>query len=369
MSEAERGKIENRVNVTALWSHHQPLSSAAARRLSTLAKDNRLQLRILCSSASCITMAASLGIPAERFVLPTLCKESPLQPFVLHHVFYKAVLEKGFPSVLQMVAGLCLAYSEQIVLINPNVNFDFLSILNSEVFEVLSKARSEVSPNTSSLRFTRRRELVFAQTSEPRSPIVKDLMEKVMASLDPLPTPVKDNLPIMGKSKLWRLPELAERVIDVFDVVEDQLVKEGEEPGCIHYDSFQTDCRKGKEEKYCAINAGNEMQVFESFHKVSFNILHSEPGKHAVSAPGILLGRPHPLQDAQFDASLHLNPRLWQRLVGPNLWQLHSPSIVLSSTSPGGSAHQPVEPGQAKGSVRFSQEGRTDRGSGYTDAE
>ena len=206
-------------------------------------------------------MAASLGILAERFVLPTLCKESPLQPFVLHHVFYKAVLEKGFPSVLQVVAGLCLAYSGQIVLINPNVNFDFLSILNSEVFEVSSKARSEVSPNTSSLRFTRRRELVFAQTSEPRSPIVKDLMEKVMASLDPLPTPVKDNLPIVGKSKLWRLPELAERVIDVFDVVEDQLVKEGEEPGCIHYDSFQTDCRKGKEEKYCAINAGNEMQV------------------------------------------------------------------------------------------------------------
>ena len=203
-------------------------------------------------------MAASLGIPAERFVLPTLCKESPLQPFVLHHVFYKAVLEKGFPSVLQVVAGLCLAYSGQIVLINPNVNFDFLSILNSEVFEVLSKARSDVSPNTSSLRFTVRRELVFAQTSEPRSPIVKDLMEKVMASLDPLPTPVKDNLPIVGKSKLMKLPEFAERVIDV---EEDELVKEGEEPGCIHYDSFQKDCRRGKEEKYCAINAGNEMQV------------------------------------------------------------------------------------------------------------
>ena len=79
-----------------------------------------------------------------------------------------------------------------------------------------------------------------------------------MASLDPLPTPVKDNLPIVGKSKLMKLPEFAERVLDV---EEDELVKEGEEPGCIHYDSFQTDCRKGKEEKYCAINAGNEMQV------------------------------------------------------------------------------------------------------------
>ena len=59
-----------------------------------------------------------------------------------------------------------------------------------------------------------------------------------------------------------KLPEFAERVIDV---EEDDLVKEGEEPGCIHYDSFQTDCRKGKEEKYCAINAGNEMQVREAF--------------------------------------------------------------------------------------------------------
>ena len=257
-SEAETGKIENRVNVTALWSHHEPLSSAAALRLSTLATNNNLQLRILCASAPCITMAASLGIPAERFVLPNLCKESPLQPFALHHVFYKAVLEKEFPSVLQLVAGLCLAYSEQMVFINPNVDFDFPSILNSEVLEVSSKARSEVSPNTSSLRFTRRRELVFAQTSEPRSPLVKDLMEKVMASLDPLPTPVKDNLPIVGKSKLMKLPEFAERVLDV---EEDELLKEGEEPGCIHYDSFQTDCRKGKEEKYCAINAGNEMQV------------------------------------------------------------------------------------------------------------
>ena len=56
-------------------------------------------------------------------------------------------------------------------------------------------------------------------------------------------------------------------------------------------------------------------------------------------------------------------------LVGENLWELHSSSIVLSSTSPGGCAHQPVEPGQAKGSVRFPQGGRTNWGSGYTDSQ
>ena len=36
-----------------------------------------------------------------------------------------------------------------------------------------------------------------------------------------------------------------------------------EEPGVIHYDTFQTDCRKGEEDKdkNCIVNAGNEMQV------------------------------------------------------------------------------------------------------------
>ena len=41
-------------------------------------------------------------------------------------------------------------------------------------------------------------------------------------------------------------------------------MKMEEEPGCIHYDTFQTDCRKGKgdnEDKDCTVNSGNEMQV------------------------------------------------------------------------------------------------------------
>ena len=140
--------------------------------------------------------------------------------------------------------------------INPNVEFDFLSML-----------RSEVLPNTSSLRFTRRRELVFAQTSDPRSPRIGDLMEKVMASLDPLPSPIEDNAPVVGKSKLMKLPEFVESVLDI---EEDDIAREGEEAGCIHYDTFQTDCRKGKEEKYCAINAGNEMQVGVSLNSHNF---------------------------------------------------------------------------------------------------
>ena len=192
-------------------------------------------------------MAATVGIPAERLILPALCDGTPFQPFVLHHTFFKAVLQQEFPSVLQLVARLCLVYSEPMMVINPNVEFDFLSML-----------RSEVLPNTSSLRFTRRRELVFAQTSDPRSPRIADLMEKVMASLDPLPSPIVDNAPVVGKSKLMKLPEFVESVLDI---EEDDIAREGEEAGCIHYDTFQTDCRKGKEEKYCAINAGNEMQV------------------------------------------------------------------------------------------------------------
>ena len=237
---------EKNINLTALWPHHEPLSSAAALRLSTLAA-NGLQLRILCASSSCLSTAATLGIPSHRLIMPTVCEDSPLQPFVLHHTFFKAVLEREFPSVLQLVAGLCLVYSEPTTVINPNIEFDFLSML-----------RSEVLPNTSSLRFTRRRELAFAQTSDPRSSRIADLMEKVMASLDPLPSPINDNAPVVGKSRLMKLPEIVESVLDI---EEDEIAREGEETGCIHYDTFQTDCRKGKEEKYCAINAGNEMQV------------------------------------------------------------------------------------------------------------
>ena len=238
---------KERINLTvALWPHHEPLSSAAALRLSTLAA-NGLKLRILCASSSCLSMATTLGIPTERLILPTVCEGTPLQPFVLHHTFYKAVLEKEFPSVLQLVAGLCLVYSEPMAVINPSIDFDFLLML-----------RSQVLPNNSPLGFTRRGELVFAQTSDPRSPRIADLMEKVMASLDPLPSPVRDNAPVVGKSRLMKLPEFVESVLDI---EEDEIAKEGEEAGCIHYDTFQTDCRKGKEEKNCAINAGNEMQV------------------------------------------------------------------------------------------------------------
>ena len=97
-------------------------------------------------------------------------------------------------------------------------------------------------------------------------------MEKVMASLDPLPTPIEDNAPVVGKSRLLKLPEFVESVLDI---EEDEIAREGEEAGCIHYDTFQTDCRKSKEEKYCAINAGNEMQV--GFPRVKLNSDYFEP--------------------------------------------------------------------------------------------
>ena len=81
-------------------------------------------------------------------------------------------------------------------------------------------------------------------------------------------------------------------------VEENAFVKMEEEPGCIHYDTFQTDCRKGKgdnEDKDCTVNSGNEMQVrtehssrlIEMFTQ-SFDALRALPASSTflLSLPG-----------------------------------------------------------------------------------
>ena len=70
-----------------------------------------------------------------------------------------------------------------------------------------------------------------------------------MASLDPLPSLVRDNVPVVGKLRLMELPEIAESVLDI---EEDEIAKEEVEAGCFHCDIFQTDSGNGKEKKNCS---------------------------------------------------------------------------------------------------------------------
>lgn len=88
-------------------------------------------------------------------------------------------------------------------------------------------------------------------------------MKEVMSSLDPLPTASSKTTSVIGTSGLFRISTLFEK-FEIGDIEGDAFVKVKEEPGCIHYDTFQTDCRRGKkdnEDKNCIVNAGNEMQV------------------------------------------------------------------------------------------------------------
>ena len=112
-------------NLIALWPFFQPLSPAASLRLSNLTTAGHQPL-LLCASSSCLEEAQKFSFPAEQLVLPPLCEDTPLQPFILHHAFYKAVLEKEFPSVLQLVTSLCILYKSPGVLLNPNMQADSL---------------------------------------------------------------------------------------------------------------------------------------------------------------------------------------------------------------------------------------------------
>ena len=81
-------------------------SPAASLHLSNLPTSGRLEdwkIREAergCSlnSSSCLNDARKISFPAKQLVLPPLCKDTPLQPFILHLAFY---CEREFPSVVQ----------------------------------------------------------------------------------------------------------------------------------------------------------------------------------------------------------------------------------------------------------------------------
>ena len=105
--------------------------------------------------------------------------------------------------------------------------------------------------------------MVYGESYITNCPDVEFLMKEVMSSLDPLPTASSNTTSVIGTSSLFRISTLFEK-FEIFDIEGDAFVKMEEEPGCIHYDTFQTDCRRGKgdnEDKNCIVNAGNEMQV------------------------------------------------------------------------------------------------------------
>ena len=111
-------------------------------------------------------------------------------------------------------------------------------------------------------------EMVFGESYLPNCPDIESLMKEVMASLDPLPTATKNTTPVIGTSQLFRISTFSEK-FDIVKIEGDGFVNVEEEPGCIHYDTFQTDCRRGKEDnedKNCIVNAGNEMQVLRIKH-------------------------------------------------------------------------------------------------------
>ena len=121
-------------------------------------------------------------------------------------------------------------------------------------------------------------------------------MKEVMASLDPLPTATSNTTAVIGTSRLFRISTFSEK-FQILEMEGDNFVKVEEEPGCIHYDTFQTDCRRGKEDnedKNCIVNAGNEMQV-KTRYSVQSVSMSSEPGKHPVHSFCLLVGRPHRL--------------------------------------------------------------------------
>ena len=258
-------------NLTALWPFFQPLSPTALSRLSTLPTNGQQPL-LLCASSSCLDDAKKISFLAKQLVLPPLCQDTPLQRFILHHAFYKAVLEGEFPRVLQLVTSLCILYKSPGVLLNLNMAANFPKLLlDAEL----------ASSSYPILIFSSRFEMVFGESYLPQCPHIESLMKEVMASLDPLPTATSNNTSVIGTSRLLKISTFSEK-FDLVEIKGESFVKVVEEPGCIHYDTFQTDCRRGKEDnedKHCTyINTGNEMQVKHStgpFDQYIFNVLRA----------------------------------------------------------------------------------------------
>ena len=241
-------------NLTVLWSFFHPPSPASLLSISSLPTSSTKAL-LLCASSSCLRAAQGINFPTQQLVLPPLCKGTPLEPFILHHAFYKTVLEKQFPDVLQLVASLCILYKGPGVLVNPSMRADFSKLL----------LEPSVAATRTRLIFSPHREVVYGVTCVEKCPKIKSLMKEVMDSLDTLPDASANTTTVVGTSRLEQIPTFLSFDFEIMEIQRISDVNVEEDPGCIHYDTFQTDCRrkrKGKaDDRDCIVNAGNEMQV------------------------------------------------------------------------------------------------------------
>ena len=262
--------------LTALWTHQQALSPAALLRLSSLSSSG-LPPTLLCASSSCLSSASSLDIPAQSLVLPPLCQDTPLQTFVLHHAFYKVVLEQHFQPILQLVTGLCYLYKNTARLINPNMDLDFHGLLKNP--------KSSALPH---LIFSQNRELVFGSSLIIHSEELRVLMEEVMTSLDTLPSPLHKIPPVQGASGLLSLASLS-RNFTLLSASTDPLQGAQEDTGALHYFAFTEKYHaKGTCRGFCATNVGNEMQSLASIQylpEISSWVDHTQMANHSARPP------------------------------------------------------------------------------------
>ena len=82
----------------AISPHLQPLSTSPIFQPLEDWKIREAERGCSLNSSSCLNDARKISFPAKQLVLPPLCKDTPLQPFILHLAFY---CEREFPSVVQ----------------------------------------------------------------------------------------------------------------------------------------------------------------------------------------------------------------------------------------------------------------------------
>ena len=115
-----------------------------------------------------------------------------------------------------------------------------------------------------------------------------------MASLDPLPTATSNNTSVIGTSRLLKISTFSEK-FDLVEIKGDSFVKVVEEAGCIHYDTFQTDCRRGKRTMRTCTALISILAMRCRLNILQVNLINTflmslEPSKHSVYALCLLLG-------------------------------------------------------------------------------